>query len=129
MIKYQNMIPTSVNFLLRSWSRSVLIFTLIPWAANFFRCLSSCRWIFLSFLAASLFIASSAEMGLPEQDWGCVLWAGLPGPFFVWSIFRHLALLFWNHTWSEMNLRYHITMSFQLNVVKFGTSKLNLIVT
>ena len=36
--------------------------------------------------------------GSPEQVWGCALWAGRPGPFFVFSFFLYFALLFWYHT-------------------------------
>lgn len=42
----------------------------------------------------SLALSSLAEMGSPEQDCGCALCAGRPGPFFVCSRFRHFARLF-----------------------------------
>ena len=64
---------------------------------------------FLSLLCCSLLSISSGGMGSPEQVWGCALWAGRPGPFFVLSSFRHLARLFWNQTWkTKMGMNFSL---------------------
>lgn len=73
-------------------------------------CLSSCFLSFFSRLSLSLRSISSGGIGSPEQVCGWALCAGRPGPFFVFSFFRHLARRFWNHTWKEetniMNVGY-----------------------
>lgn len=61
----------------------------------------SCFRFFFSILLSSLRAISSGSMGSPLQLVGWALWAGRPGPFFVFSFFLHLALRFWNHTCGE----------------------------
>ncbi len=77
----------------------------MPFAASFACCFSSCLLIFRSLRWISRLTSSSGDKGSPEHDWGWALCAGLPGPFLVWSSFRHLARRFWNHTWKNTHKR------------------------
>ena len=58
----------------------------------------TCRISFFSLLCCSRLSISSGGIGSPLHVWGWALWAGLPGPFFVLSSFRHFARRFWNQT-------------------------------
>jgi hypothetical protein len=52
--------------------------------------------------------SSFGGIGSPEQDWGCALWAGRPGPFFVCSFFRHFARRFWNQTCNNKKIMFNL---------------------
>ncbi|OCT55350.1 hypothetical protein XELAEV_18002774mg [Xenopus laevis] len=67
------------------------------WFLNIF---FSCLRFFLSNFSSSFLAISSGSMGSPLQVVGWELWAGLPGPFLVFSFFLHLALRFWNQTYT-----------------------------
>ncbi len=60
--------------------------------------LRSCFRFFFSTRSNSRRAISSGSIGSPLQVVGWELWAGRPGPFFVFSFLRHLARRFWNHT-------------------------------
>ena len=79
-------------------ARRLAMSTWMPLSANFFCCFSSDLSSFFSLRSRSFRSSSSAGIGSPEHVCGWALWAGRPGPFFVCSFLRHLALRFWNHT-------------------------------
>lgn len=78
------------------------------------RSLFSCFRFFFSILSSSLRAISSGSMGSPLQVVGWELCAGRPGPFFVFSFFLHLALRFWNQTYTpkKSNIHFHFIFFF-----------------
>ena len=78
---------------------------------------SSCFLRCLSTFSVRRRCVSSGSMGAPLQVCGLALWAGRPGPFFVFSHFRHLARRFWNHTYQQSNVLHCLLATEQFNAV------------